>query len=68
MMLLLQKLILLLPWARRRRERILEEELASYLEMSAAEAQNSGLTPQEAHFAAKHDLGNLLRTKEQARS
>ena len=67
-MLWLQKLKLLLPWERRKHEKILEEDLTSYLEMSADDARKSGLTPDEARFAARRDLGNLLRTKEQSRS
>jgi hypothetical protein len=67
-MLWLRKLILLLPWVRREREESLDEELQSYLEIAAEEARSRGLSPRDARFAAKRDLGNMLRAKEQARS
>ena len=67
-MLWLRKLILLLPWVRRGREESLDEELQSYLEIAAEEARSRGMPPTDARFAAKRDLGNMLRAKEQARS
>jgi predicted permease len=63
----LRKLSLLLPWVRHQREKSLDEELQSYLEMAAAEARSRGLSPKNAQFAARRDLGNMLRAKEQVR-
>ncbi len=67
-MIWLQKLILLLPWVRRNRDQTLEEELTSYIDISAQNAEQSGLSPDEARFAAKRDLGNISRAKEETRS
>jgi len=66
-MLWLRKLIHLLPWVMREREESLDEELQSYLEIAAEEARSRGMSRTDARFAAKRDLGNLLRAKEQAR-
>jgi len=60
--------MLLLPWVRRGRERVLEEELRSYLEMAAEEARRSGMPAEEAEFAARRDFGSILRAKEDVRS
>ena len=62
------KLLLLLPPVRRRRERSLEQELDSYLEMSAAHARESGMSEEEALAAARRDLGNRSRAKEDVRA
>jgi hypothetical protein len=48
----LQRLLALLPRVRRRRERSLDEELASYLEMAEETAREQGLSTPEARRAA----------------
>jgi predicted permease len=62
-----RKLILLLPWERRKREEALGEELNSHIEMVAEEARNSGLSAEDALFAARRDLGSRLKATEQVR-
>ncbi len=62
-----RKLMLVWPAARRRRERALEEELRSHLEMAEAEARGSGMSLEEARATAQRDLGGWLRTQEQVR-
>jgi predicted permease len=64
----LQRLLALLPWICRRRERSLDEELASYLEMAEETAREQGLSTAEARRAARQDLGNLTITRELVRS
>jgi putative ABC transport system permease protein len=64
----LKKLFLLLPWsAKGNRESSLEEELQSHIELAANDALTEGLTPEEATFAARRDLGSVLRIQEEAR-
>jgi predicted permease len=64
----MHKLMLLLPWVRRKREQTLEQEFRSYLEMAEEEARRSGRSAEEAAYAARRDLGNMLRAKEDVRS
>ncbi len=66
-MLRLKRLMLLLPWVRRKRANVVDEELNSHLAMAAEDAQNSGLSPENARFAARKDLGSLLYAKESVR-
>ena len=54
-------------WRRKQREDDLDRELRSDLELEAAEREESGLSPQEAHFAAKRALGNTALIKEDVR-
>ena len=65
---LFRKLALLLPWNRRNQEQSLEEELRSHLELAAEDASTQGATPEDAKFAARRDLGSLLRAREDVRS
>jgi putative ABC transport system permease protein len=65
-MLLWKKFALLLPWKRRARELSLDEELRSHMELAATDALAEGATPEEAKFAARHDLGSHLRIREDA--
>src|SRR5438874_5465901 len=44
-------------WRRRDREQDLERELRSDLELEATEQQQSGLSAEEAHYAAQRVLG-----------
>ena len=64
----LQRLTLLLPWTRRRREQTLEEELASHLQMAEEAAHRAGLSPEQARHAAHRDLGNMTLARESVRS
>jgi predicted permease len=54
-------------WRRKERERDLERELRSHLELEAAERQDDGLAPQEARYAAQRALGNTTFIKESTR-
>ncbi len=64
----LERLAVLLPWTRQRREHILDEELASYLEMAEEAAREGGLLPEQARRAARQDLGNVTLARESTRS
>jgi predicted permease len=56
-------------WLRqRRKERELREELQFHLEQEARERREAGLAEEEAVWAAKRDLGNEARLKEDVRS
>src|SRR5204862_1891281 len=57
-MLWLRRLMLTLPWIRRRREQVLDEELHSYIEMASEAARDEGTAEEDAFFAAKRDLGS----------
>lgn len=52
---------------RKNRDQDLERELRSYLESEAQEQQESGLPAKEARRAARRQLGNSTRIKEQVR-
>ncbi|HWB85508.1 MAG TPA: ABC transporter permease [Bryobacteraceae bacterium] len=56
-------------WWRRpkSREMDLERELCAHLELEAEEQQQSGLDPEQAHYAARRALGNAALIKEQVR-
>jgi len=55
-------------WKRRqKREQDLERELRSHLESEAAEQQESGLSGDEARYAARRAFGNTTLTKEYVR-
>jgi predicted permease len=57
-----------MPWPRRsKRERDLERELRSDLELEAEEQRANGLSPDEARFAARRALGNLPLIQEATR-
>src|SRR5215510_11508635 len=51
----------------RDREQDLERELRSHLELEAEEQQESGLSPEEARYAAQRALGNTTVVKEEVR-
>jgi predicted permease len=56
-------------WMRqRRKERELREELQFHLEQEARERREAGLAEEDALWAAKRDLGNEARLKEDIRS
>src|SRR5258707_13538161 len=68
-MLFLRRLLLLLPpLHRRRRDLELDEELRADLALAAEEAAESGLTPEQAALAARREIGNLTRAREEARA
>lgn len=50
-----------------RRDSELESELGQYLEAETQACIERGMTPEEAHFAARRKLGNLGHIKEQTR-
>jgi putative ABC transport system permease protein len=54
-------------WRRKKRERDLERELRSDLELEASEQQERGLSPEEARYAAQRALGNSMLIKEEVR-
>jgi putative ABC transport system permease protein len=54
------------PWSKDR-ERDLERELRSDMELEAAEQRESGLSPEDARYAAQRALGNTTLLKEQVR-
>ena len=55
-------------WNRRQRERDLERELASDLELEAEEQQQRGLPVEQARLAARRAMGNVTRVQEDARA
>lgn len=54
-------------WRRNEREHDLERELQTHLELEAMEQQESGLSSEEAQYAAKRALGNATLIKEVTR-
>ena len=54
-------------WRRKQREQDLERELRSDLELEAQEQQESGLSPDEARYAARRAFGNTTLVKEEVR-
>ena len=58
----------LIGWLRRKhREEDLEREVRSDLELEAEEQQENGLSPEEAHYAARRAFGNAAFLKEEVR-
>jgi putative ABC transport system permease protein len=55
-------------WERRRPEKELDREIASHLELEAEEQEESGLQPEEAHFAARRAFGNTAIVREDVRA
>lgn len=53
--------------SRKKREAEMERELQSWLDASADEHEQSGLTAEEARLAARRTFGNTTRVKEQVR-
>lgn len=54
-------------WRRNEREEDLERELRGHLELEARERQEEGLSPDEAHLAARRLFGNTALVKEDVR-
>ena len=58
-----------LPWYRRQeRDADLARELRDHLDLEAAEQQETGLSPNEAAYAAHRALGNTLKIEEDVRA
>src|SRR5512132_3571347 len=58
-MLFLRRLVMLLPWVRRARERELADELRAHVELAGEEAR--GLADGETRRVARLEVGNLTR-------
>jgi predicted permease len=54
-------------WRPKSREQDLERELRAHVELEAEDQQNSGLTPEQAGYAARRAFGNITLTKEEVR-
>ncbi len=54
-------------WRRKERERDLDRELRDHLELEVEERKGSGLSPEEAHYAARRAFGNATLIKEEVR-
>jgi hypothetical protein len=54
-------------WRRKARDRELERELRTHLDLEAEEQQEAGLSPEEAHYSAKRAFGNPSLIKEDLR-
>ncbi len=67
-MLFLRRLLLLVPWVRRARERELEEELRRHLDLAAADARAEGLADDEARRVARRETITLQRAREDVRA
>ncbi|MGO9257328.1 MAG: ABC transporter permease [Bryobacteraceae bacterium] len=57
-----------MAWRPKRRERDLERELRSHLDLEAEERRQEGLSPQEARYAAQRAFGNTALVKEDVRA
>ena len=55
-------------WRRKEREKDLERELHSHLELETAEQEESGIPKEEARYAALRALGNRTLVKEEVRA
>jgi hypothetical protein len=53
---------------RREREKELDRELESHLELEAEEQLDSGLSPDEARYAARRAFGNTTLIREDVRT
>jgi predicted permease len=54
-------------WRRKDREQDLERELRSDLDLESEEQREKGLSPEEAHYAARRAFGNTTLLKEEVR-
>src|ERR1700720_1746060 len=54
-------------WRPKSSERDLDRELRAHLELEAEDQQDSGLTPEQAGYAARRAFGNIAWTKEEVR-
>lgn len=67
-MLFLRRLLLLLPWVRRARERELEEELRTHVAFATERAKEEGRVEADAIASARRETIGLERAREDARS
>lgn len=65
---LIRRLLLLLPVNRSRRERDLDEEIRTHVELAADEARSRGASPLEARRIARAELGNAMTIREDSRA
>ncbi len=56
------------PASRQAREADLERELRDHLDLEAEEQAEAGVSPDEAHYAARRALGNTTQIKEEVRT
>src|SRR5260370_5316418 len=54
-------------WKRKEREQDLERELRAHMELEAEEKEDSGLTPEQARYAAQRAFGKRNWVKEEVR-
>ncbi len=66
-MLFLRRMLLLVPWVRRARERELAKELRTHLELAAEAARADGMADGAAREAARHESTDLRRAAEDVR-
>jgi hypothetical protein len=55
-------------WRRKEREHDLDRELRSHVELEAEHQRNTGVPSDDARYAAKRALGNMILVKEEVRS
>src|SRR2546425_7028571 len=55
-------------WQRTQREQDLDRELRSHLDLEAEDQQQSGLSREDAHYAARRAFGNTTFVKEDIRA
>jgi macrolide transport system ATP-binding/permease protein len=53
---------------RRRAEQELEEEIRTHIELETSEQIEAGLSPEDARYAARRAMGNVVITKEESRA
>lgn len=63
-----QRLKRLRRWSRWQREEDLRREVQAHLDLEAEEAEQRGLTSEDAHYAAQRIFGNSLLVKEDVRT
>jgi len=54
-------------WLRWRSRRELDDEIQAHLDFATQAGIERGLTPEAAHYAALHEMGNTTLLKERAR-
>ncbi len=65
---IVQRLLLLLPRHRARRQRELDEEIRTHLDLAADEARGRGASATEARRLARAELGNVMVIREDSRA
>jgi putative ABC transport system permease protein len=67
-MLFFRRLLLLLPWIRRARERELEQELRTHFDLAAESARAEGLADRDARSVARRQTNSIEHAREDARA